>query len=55
MEQGKAIYLPASDEALRALRAGDNVRITGSLYTARDAAHRRLIAALDAGEELPVS
>ena len=35
------------------LRAGDTVTLTGTLYTGRDAAHKRLIAALDAGEPLP--
>lgn len=35
------------------LRAGDTVTLTGTLYTARDAAHKRIIAAMDAGEPLP--
>lgn len=35
------------------LRAGDTVSLTGVLYTARDAAHKRIVAAMDAGEELP--
>ncbi|MBQ8144784.1 MAG: fumarate hydratase C-terminal domain-containing protein, partial [Butyricicoccus sp.] len=35
------------------LRAGDTVSLTGTLYTARDAAHKRIVAAMDAGEELP--
>lgn len=35
------------------LRAGDTVSLTGTVYTARDAAHKRLITALDAGESLP--
>lgn len=35
------------------LRAGDTVSLTGTVYTARDAAHKRLVAALDAGEPLP--
>jgi len=53
MEREIQLHLPVSEETLRALRAGDTVRITGSLYTARDAAHRRMLAALDAGERLP--
>ena len=35
------------------LRAGDNVLLTGVLYVARDAAHKRMLAALDKGEPLP--
>lgn len=35
------------------LRAGDTVSLTGTLYTARDAAHKRIVAAMDAGEALP--
>ena len=35
------------------LRAGDTVTLTGTLYTARDAAHKRIAAAMDAGEPLP--
>lgn len=38
---------------LSALRAGDIVRLTGRILTARDAAHKRLCALMDAGEELP--
>ena len=35
------------------LRAGDTVSLTGTVYTARDAAHKRIVAAMDAGEQLP--
>ena len=35
------------------LRAGDTVTLTGIVYTARDAAHKRIVAAMDAGEALP--
>ena len=35
------------------LRAGDALRLSGVVYTARDAAHKRIVAALAAGEELP--
>ena len=51
----KYINLPISDEDARNLRAGDYVYLTGTLYTARDAAHKRLQEALDRGEKLPVS
>ncbi len=45
---------PVSEEKTRALRAGDKVLITGVIYTARDAAHRRLIELIEQGEELPL-
>lgn len=44
---------PLSDDAVRALRAGDRVLLSGHVYTARDAAHKRMIAALEAGGALP--
>lgn len=51
----KRIRVPfASAEEILSLRAGDFVLLSGTLYTARDAAHRRLIEALDRGEELPI-
>jgi len=42
-----------SDEVVESLRAGDKVLITGYIYTARDAAHKRMVEALRRGEELP--
>ncbi len=47
------ISAPLTDETIKKLRAGDKVLISGVLYTARDAAHKRLIELLDAGKELP--
>ncbi|MHB1414683.1 MAG: Fe-S-containing hydro-lyase [Chloroflexota bacterium] len=44
---------PLSEEAAASLRAGDPVRIYGTIYVARDAAHRRLVEALGRGERLP--
>lgn len=44
---------PLTEEKVRDLEAGDTVLITGTVYTARDAAHARLVDALEAGEELP--
>jgi fumarate hydratase subunit beta len=44
---------PLTDEIVERLRAGDDVRITGVIYTARDAAHRRMIEALEKGQPLP--
>ena len=48
------IELPLTAEKIANLRAGDTVNLSGVIYTARDAAHKRLVAALDAGEDLPV-
>jgi fumarate hydratase subunit beta len=44
---------PIDAAVIDRLKAGDWVLISGVLYTARDAAHQRLVAALDKGEELP--
>ena len=44
---------PLTDEAIARLHAGDKVTITGVIYVGRDAAHKRLVAALDAGQPLP--
>lgn len=44
---------PLTEEIVAQLHAGDKVTITGTIYVARDAAHKRLVAALDAGEPLP--
>ena len=50
----KHINVPISKEDARSLKAGDYVYITGTIYTARDAAHKRMQEALDRGEELPL-
>src|SRR2546425_448450 len=49
----KEIGTPLSDGDVESLRAGDRVRITGVLYTARDAAHGRLLPLIEKGEKLP--
>src|SRR6058998_225146 len=49
----KEIRTPLSDADVESLRAGDRVRITGVLYTARDAAHGRLDRLIEKGERLP--
>lgn len=49
----KHITLPLTKEAAKQLRAGDSCLLTGVLYTARDAAHKRLCAAVERGEALP--
>lgn len=48
------IQTPLSAEVVRTLRAGDEIRITGVIYTARDAAHKKLCELLAADEPLPV-
>ena len=50
----KKITTPITEEVTRDLRSGDYVYITGTMYVARDAAHKRMIEALDRGEELPI-
>jgi fumarate hydratase subunit beta len=47
------LELPLKDEDLKRLRAGDHVLLSGVIYAARDAAHRRMIAGLEKGEPLP--
>ena len=47
------IESPIADKVIETLRAGDRVLISGVVYAARDAAHARLVQALDAGDELP--
>lgn len=44
---------PLKDEDISKLQAGDVVKLNGTIYTARDAAHKRLIETLDKGEKLP--
>ncbi|MGL4970868.1 MAG: fumarate hydratase C-terminal domain-containing protein, partial [Cetobacterium sp.] len=44
---------PLKDEDIKKLKSGDAVSITGVIYTARDAAHARLIKLLEEGKELP--
>ena len=50
----KYINAPISDEDAKSLHSGDYVYITGTIYTARDAAHKRMAEALAAGEPLPI-
>ena len=47
------IKAPLTEESVKGLRAGDMVSISGTIYTARDAAHKRMIALLEEGKELP--
>ena len=48
----KHLTLPLTPEAIASLRAGDEVLLTGWLYTGRDAAHKRIFEALDSGAPL---
>lgn len=47
------LLTPLTEEAARELKAGDIVKITGYIYTARDAAHKRMTEAAAKGEKLP--
>lgn len=49
----KKITTPLTEETVASLRAGDAVTITGVIYVGRDAAHKRMVEALDRGEKLP--
>lgn len=49
------ITSPLKDEVVEKLKVGTRVLISGVVYTARDAAHRRLVQAIDNGEKLPLS
>ena len=49
----KKVMLPLTGETLKDLKAGDNVLLTGVMYVGRDAAHKRMIKALEQGEPLP--
>lgn len=50
----KYIKAPLDGEEIKTLKSGDYVYITGTIYTARDAAHKRMYEALKAGEKLPI-
>ncbi|MDO5028417.1 MAG: Fe-S-containing hydro-lyase [Bacillota bacterium] len=48
------LHTPLTDDQLKDLKPGDNVEITGYIYTGRDAAHKRFVELLDQGKELPI-
>ena len=50
----KHITTPITQKITKDLKSGDYVYITGEMYVARDAAHKRMIEALDRKEELPI-
>ena len=49
----KKVRLPLTEDALNGLKAGDDVLLTGVIYTARDAAHKKMVEALEQGKPLP--
>lgn len=51
----RRIEAPIDRETAKSLRAGDYVKISGIIYTARDAAHKRMAEALESGEKLPIN
>jgi fumarate hydratase subunit beta len=53
-EDKRVLSPPLDEETVRSLRTGDSVLITGTIYTARDAAHKRLVELLQEGKELPI-
>ena len=54
MKMSKRVRLPLEDDILESLRIGDEVLLTGTMYVGRDAAHKRLVEALDEGKSLPI-
>jgi len=50
----RTVRAPLDEAAVNSLRAGERVVMTGTIYAARDAAHKRLVAAMKRGEELPL-
>lgn len=54
MLEHKIIRTPITEEKTKKLKSGDYVEITGTIYVARDAAHKRMMEALDRGENLPI-
>lgn len=50
----KKINAPLTDDVIESLQAGDKIAITGVIYTGRDAAHKRLVQAINEGKPLPM-
>lgn len=55
MENKVILEAPFTDEAIKSLKAGDMVYISGTIYTGRDAAHKRLCEMIENDEEMPFS
>jgi fumarate hydratase subunit beta len=54
VDKAISLSLPLKEQDIVRLKSGDRVLLTGVLYTARDAAHKRLVEALERGEKLPI-
>ena len=50
----KHIQAPLVEEEIKNLKSGEYVYITGTIYTARDAAHKRMFESINKGEEIPM-
>jgi fumarate hydratase subunit beta len=50
----KRITTPLTKDVIKDLKSGDSVLLSGVIYTARDAAHKRLVELIDKGEDLPI-
>jgi fumarate hydratase subunit beta len=50
----RSVELPLTDELVETLHIGDELLLTGEMYVGRDAAHKRMVEALEAGRPLPV-
>jgi len=55
MSENKIIRTPITEDKTTELKSGDYVYITGTMYVARDAAHKRMMDALEKGERLPIN
>jgi len=53
MDERRKITLPLTEELAKTLKSGDRVYLTGTIYTSRDAGHKRMCEALEKGEKLP--
>lgn len=53
MADKKILTTPLTDKVVESLKIGDNVLINGTIFTARDAAHKRLVELIEKGEKLP--
>ena len=53
MSEAKKVRLPLTDEIIKELKAGDNLLLSGEIFVARDAAHKRMTEALEQGKSLP--
>ena len=50
----RKIHTPLNEDITKKLKAGDSILLSGTIYTARDAAHKRMAEALSAGQPLPI-